>query len=117
MVHGNYYGTPRSFIDATIHSGHHVIMDIDVQGKLQLDKVYPDAVGILILPPTMEELENRLRKRGSEDNATLALRLKNARIEVDTAKSVGKYEHKIVNDDFNRAANEIEAVVRGYTGL
>jgi guanylate kinase len=117
LVHGNYYGTPRSFIDATIQSGHHIIMDIDVQGKLQLDKIYPDAVGILILPPTMEELENRLRKRGSEDDATLVLRLKNARTEVDTAKSLGKYEHHIINDDFNRAAREIESVVRDYIGF
>lgn len=115
-VHGNYYGTPRSFIDATIRCGSHIIMDIDVQGKLQLDKVYPEAIGILILPPSMEELENRLRKRGSEDDATLSLRLKNALTEIDTAKSVGKYEHVIINDDFSRAASEIESVVRGYIG-
>lgn len=115
-VHGNYYGTPRSFIDATIQSGNHIIMDIDVQGKLQLDKVYPEAIGILILPPSMGELENRLRKRGSEDDATVNLRLKNAITEIDTAKSVGKYEHVIINDDFNRAADEIESVVRGYIG-
>jgi guanylate kinase len=113
-VHGNYYGTPRSFIDATIRSGSHIIMDIDVQGKLQLDKVYPEAIGILILPPSMEELEQRLRKRGSEDDATVNLRLKNALTEIDTAKSTGKYEHVIINDDFSRAAGEIEGVVRGY---
>ncbi len=115
-VHGNYYGTPRSFIDATIKSGNCIIMDIDVQGKLQFDKVYPEAVGILILPPSMEELENRLRKRGSEDDATVNLRLKNAITEIETAKSTGKYEHVIINDDFNRAAAEIESVVRGYIG-
>jgi guanylate kinase len=114
LVHGNYYGTPRSFIDSTINNGAHIIMDIDVQGKMQLDKVYPEAIGILILPPSMEELEKRLRKRGSEDDATLALRLKNALSEIDTAKSVGKYENVIVNDDFNRAAKEIESVVSHY---
>lgn len=113
-VHGNYYGTPRSFIDSTINSGAHIMMDIDVQGKMQLDKAYPEAVGILILPPSIEELEKRLRKRGSEDEATLALRLKNALTEIDTAKSAGKYEHVIINDDFNRAAREIETVLRSY---
>ena len=61
VVHENYYGTPRSFIDSTVEQGSHIIMDIDVFEK-QFDKLYPEAIGILIVPPSMEELERRLRE-------------------------------------------------------
>jgi guanylate kinase len=114
LVHGNYYGTPRYFIDSTINSRSHIIMDIDVQGKIQFDKVYPDAIGVLILPPSMEELEKRLRGRGSDDEATIQLRLKNAIDEIEFAKGKGKYEHLVINDNFERASQNIAALVLSY---
>ncbi|MBN2037329.1 MAG: guanylate kinase [Chitinispirillaceae bacterium] len=114
MVHGHYYGTPRSAIDKAVSSGNHVIMDIDVQGKKKFDEAYPEAIGILILPPNMEELERRLRARKSEDEDTIRLRLENARREMVFAKSDGKYEHTVINDDLERAKNDIAAIVRSY---
>ena len=62
-VHGCYYGTPRRFIDATVADGRHILMDIDVAGKKQFDRFYPEAIGILVLPPSREELEHRLLRR------------------------------------------------------
>ncbi|MBN1130845.1 MAG: guanylate kinase, partial [Chitinispirillaceae bacterium] len=70
-VHDHYYGTPKTFINETMTSGSHLILDIDVQGKRQFDLAYPDAIGILILPPSLEELERRLRMRKSDDEATV----------------------------------------------
>jgi guanylate kinase len=110
-VHGHYYGTPRDFIDATIASGKNIIMDIDVQGKKTFDVVYPEAIGILIAPPGMEELERRLRARKSDDDATIRLRLANAKKEMEFAQSEGKYEYTVVNDDLDRAKSEIVAIV------
>ena len=61
LVHGNYYGTPKSFVEDMLKQGKRVLFDLDVFGKVNFDKVYPDATGILILPPSEEELERRLR--------------------------------------------------------
>lgn len=112
VVHGNYYGTPKSFIDKTIAQGLHIIMDIDVFGKKTFDKSYPDAVGILILPPSMETLEKRLRGRGSEEERIVRIRLKNAVTEMEFAQTEGKYEFTIINDDLERAKKETEELVR-----
>ena len=112
LVHGNYYGTPKSFIEETIAGGLHVIMDIDVFGKKTFDKSYPDAIGILILPPSMELLEKRLRGRGSDDEETVRTRLKNAMTEINFARDQGKYEFTIINDDLEIAKSETEQVIR-----
>jgi guanylate kinase len=111
-VHGNCYGTPRAFIDSVVASGRHIVMDIDVFGKKKFDKAYPEAVGILIAPPTMEGLEARLRARGTDDEETIRLRLENARAEMAFARAEGKYEHEIVNDNLETAKAEVAALVR-----
>jgi guanylate kinase len=110
-VHDHYYGTPKDFIDGVIASGRHIIMDIDVKGKKMFDRVYPQAIGILVVPPSMEELERRLRARRSDDEATIKLRLTNAKEEMDFARQKGKYEYTIVNDDLDRAKQEIETLI------
>jgi guanylate kinase len=115
-VHGNYYGTPHTFIDTVTASGRHIIMDIDVFGKKKFDAVYPEAVGILIAPPSMEGLEARLRARGTDDEGTIRLRLENARAEMEFARSEGKYEHEIVNDDLETAKVAVTALVRSIIG-
>jgi guanylate kinase len=115
VVHGCCYGTPRGFIDASVKSGRHVVMDIDVAGKKKFDRIYPEAVGILVLPPSMEELEGRLRKRGSDSEEAIRLRLVNASREIEFAKSEGKYEHTIVNDDRSRAQQEAARIIRTET--
>lgn len=116
MVHGHWYGTPKSFIDDTVAAGRHIIMDIDVQGKKQFDLAYPDAVGILILPPSLDVLEQRLRGRRSDDDATIRLRVANASQEMAFARSRGKYEYTIINDDLERAKQEVVALVRSLIG-
>ena len=110
-VHGNFYGTPKSFVEETLAKGERVIFDIDVFGKVNFDKVYPDATGILILPPSSEELERRLRSRASDSEEVIKLRLKNAEKEIDFAKNNGKYEHVIINDDLEKAAKELENIL------
>lgn len=116
VVHGHYYGTPRNFIDSTVVSGSHIIMDIDVAGKKKFDRFYPEAIGILILPPGMEALERRLRARKSDDEPTIRLRLANAAKEISFAQTQGKYEHTIINDDLEKAKRETVALVTSIIG-
>ena len=110
-VHGNYYGTPKSFVEDMLAQGKRVLFDLDVFGKVNFDKVYPDATGILILPPSEEELERRLRGRGTDSEEVIRLRLENAKKEMEFAKTKGKYEYTIINDDLERAANELRAIL------
>lgn len=112
QVHGNYYGTPRPFIESVVSSGDNIVMDIDVFGKKKFDAVYPEAVGILVTPPSMEELEKRLRDRKTDDEATILLRLQNAKTEMDFARLEGKYEHVIVNDNLEDAKIKISELIR-----
>ena len=111
LVHGNYYGTPKSFVEKTLAEGNRVLFDLDVFGKVNFDKVYPDAIGIFILPPSDEELERRLRGRGTDSEEVIQLRLANAKKEIEFAKTKGKYEYTIVNDDLQKAADELRAIL------
>ncbi|MCQ2091790.1 MAG: guanylate kinase [Fibrobacter sp.] len=111
-VHGNYYGTPKSFVEKTLAEGNRVLFDLDVFGKVNFDKVYPEATGILILPPSDEELERRLRGRGTDSEEVIQLRLNNAKKEVEFAKTQGKYEYTIINDDVEKAADELRAILK-----
>lgn len=110
-VHGNYYGTPKSFVEQTLAEGNRVLFDLDVFGKVNFDKVYPDATGILILPPSAEELERRLRGRGTDAEDVIQLRLNNAKKEIEFAQTQGKYEYTIINDDLQKAADELRAIL------
>lgn len=116
VVHGHYYGTPRQCIDSTVAAGRHIIMDIDVAGKKKFDCVYPEAIGILILPPDMDALERRLRARKSDDEPTIRLRLANAAKEITFAKTEGKYEYTIINDDLEKAKRETVRLVASLIG-
>jgi guanylate kinase len=111
-VHGHFYGTPKIFIDNTIASGRHIIMDIDVFGKIKFDKVYPQAIGVLLSPPSLDVLEKRLRKRNTEDDQTIRVRLVNAGKEMDFARSNGKYEYAVINDDLSNAKAQVVSIIR-----
>lgn len=111
-VHGNFYGTPKSFVESELAKGHRVLFDLDVFGKVNFDKVYPEATGILILPPSPGELERRLRSRATDSESVIELRLANAKREMDFAREHGKYEYVIVNDDLEKAANELREILR-----
>ena len=112
LVHGNYYGTPKFFVEDMLRQGKRVLFDIDVFGKVNFDKVYPEATGILILPPSEEELERRLRGRGTDSEEVIQLRLANAKKEIEFAKTKGKYEYTIINDDLQKAADELRAILK-----
>ena len=111
-VHGNYYGTPKSFVEKALAEGNRVLFDLDVFGKVNFDKVYPEATGIFIMPPSDEELERRLRGRGTDSEEVIQLRLANAKKEIEFAKTKGKYEYTIINDDLQKAADELRAILK-----
>ncbi len=110
-VHGNFYGTPKSFVEKMLSEGKRVLFDLDVFGKVNFDKVYPEAIGILILPPSLEILEQRLRNRHTDSDEVISLRLHNARKEIEFAKQNGKYEYKIVNDNLDDAVNQLRKIL------
>lgn len=112
-VYGNYYGTPKSFVEKTLADGNRVLFILDVFGKVNFDKVYPEATGILIMPPSIEELERRLRARGTDSEEVIQLRLANAKKEIDFATTKGKYEHIVINDDLQKAADELRNILKG----
>jgi len=112
FVHDYFYGTPKKFIDETIASGRHIIMDIDVFGKKKFDEIYPNAIGIMVLPPSLKDLEQRLRNRNTDTEETIKLRLINAQKEMDFAHNYGKYEYTVINDDLEKTKAAVADIVR-----
>lgn len=110
QVHGNYYGTSKEYVQKILDQGKSVIFDIDVQGAANLRQTYPEAVLIFIAPPSVEELERRLRERKTDDPREIEKRLSNARGEMVEAKH---YNYMIINDDLEVATNELEVVIKG----
>jgi len=107
-VHGHDYGTPRSSIAGAKGL---VVFDIDVQGGQNIQRQYPQAVRALVLPPSLAELERRLRARSTDDDDAVRRRLHAARVEIRLAISAG-YEYWVVNEDLERAYQDLEAIVR-----
>ena len=103
-VHGACYGTPESQVDSALAAHHPVILEIDVQGGIAIREKRPDALLVFIEPPSMEELERRLRGRGTETPLEIERRLGNAISEMEMAPL---YDVRIVNDDADRAADEL----------
>lgn len=110
-VHGHCYGTLKSEVDRLFAEGRSVVLEIDVQGGLNVRKVWPGAVLVFIQPPSASELERRLRGRGTEDEASIELRLKNSAAEMAAAAS---YDERIVNDDLDRAVDELADLIDSY---
>lgn len=110
-VHGNLYGTPKSFLRKMVEEGDDVLLDLDVYGKVNFDRVFPEAIGILLVPPSMAELESRLRGRGTESEESLQLRLSNARLEMEFAEKYGKYEYTLVNDRLEQAVDDFRSIL------
>lgn len=109
FVHNNYYGTPRDFVMEQIEKGEIVLLEIDVQGAMQIKKNYKEAVFIFLLPPTMDELKNRIIKRGTESEEDINRRFENAFKELDF---VGEYDYFVVNDKVEEAIIDIENIIR-----
>ncbi|MBI4650314.1 guanylate kinase [Candidatus Desantisbacteria bacterium] len=108
-VHGNFYGTPKAFIENSINNGLDVILDIDVVGALKVKKKYPESVLIFILPPNKNELESRLRKRNTEDEENIKKRLNNAEKEL---KYINNYNYVVKNIDLNEAVDKVKAIIK-----
>lgn len=108
LVHDNYYGTPKSFIDHHLNEGRHILLNIDVQGARKIQVCYPDSVLLFIAPPSLGVLEERLRRRNSDSEDALQRRLANARRELAQAK---EYTHTVINDDLECALAELTGIV------
>jgi guanylate kinase len=108
-VHTSYYGTPKSCVKEVMDSGKDILLDIDVQGALNLHRTYPEAPMIFIAPPSFAELERRIRHRNKDSEASIRVRLKNARHEMEYA---GRYDHYVVNDSIPAAVRELEAIIK-----
>jgi guanylate kinase len=105
---GNYYGTPKDFVFQTLESGSDVFLEIEVQGALQVMEQYPEAVSIFLIPPSLDELETRLRSRGTENEEVLQKRLAKAREEM---KFVNKFNYIVTNDDLDKAVESVMALI------
>ena len=105
---GNYYGTPRGYVEQRQLEGKSVILDIEVQGASQIVRNCPDAVTVFILPPSGEELERRLRHRNTDSDEKIRERLLQAKRECAEA---GKYGYIVINDDPDAAAREVNAIL------
>lgn len=107
-VHDNYYGTSREEVFPRLEKGTDVLLDIDVQGAEQVVKRYPDAHSIFVLPPSYEDLEQRLRRRGLDDEQTIARRLA---VSLEEVGRYDRYHYVIINDDARRASEALAAII------
>jgi guanylate kinase len=107
-VHGEMYGTLRSQIERVLESGRNVLLDVDVQGGQAVRRVYPDALLIFVLPPSIEDLEARLRARGTDSEDRIKVRLENAQREIALMR---EYDYAVVNDDLETATRQVLAIV------
>lgn len=112
QVYDHHYGTPRAPVEAALAAGRTVVLEIDVQGAVQVKRKLPSARGVFILPPSEDELLRRLRARGREDEARIQRRFQAARAEIEAARTCGAYDFFVVNDRLEPA---IEEAVRAAT--
>ena len=108
----NYYGTPKDYVDEQLNKGYNVFLEIELQGAKNVLNMRPDAVSIFILPPTLDELERRLRDRGTETEDSIEKRLSQAKVEMDHAKM---YQYTVINDDLAKAIDDVLDIVSKET--
>ncbi len=105
----NYYGTPKGPVDKWLSEGKVVILKIEVQGAQKIRQIYPDAISIFLMPPSMEELESRIRNRGTEDEKGIRERLNIAHQEI---KRCVDYDYIVVNEDSNKACDDVLDIIK-----
>ena len=105
---GNYYGTPRPYVEEQIDTGKVVVLEIEVNGALQVKEKFPEAVLVFLMPPTFTELERRLVNRGTEDAVTIEDRLKKSMEEVPL---IDQYDYPVINDIVSEAVAKVDAIV------
>ena len=108
-IYENCYGTPKKYALEHMAAGEDVILEIEMQGALQVKASYPEAVLIFVLPPSLKELENRIRRRGSETEEQIALRMKTT---LDEIGLMEKYDYFVINDDLEQAIADARAIMK-----
>lgn len=106
---GNFYGTPRRYVEEQIYNGNVVVLEIEVYGALQVKEKFPEAVLIFLMPPSVTELASRLKGRNTEDDVTIEARLKKA---VEEVPFIDKYNYLVINDKVEYAVDKINAIVQ-----
>ncbi len=104
----NYYGTPRAFVEKELAAGHNVILEIEVQGAMNIKEQYPDAVLIFLTAPNAEELKQRLIGRGTEEASVVEKRMKRA---IEESEDMNQYEYIIINDDLDQCVKDVNSVI------
>jgi guanylate kinase len=112
-VHDNFYGTSARFIEAHLDAGRDLLLDIDVQGAVQILRRYPDAVTIFIMAPSMAVLRQRITDRGLDSVSVIDKRMKNAEAEIAHR---GMYRHTVINDDLDAAVGRLVSILKGEAG-
>lgn len=107
-VYGNYYGTPRKYVEDLLNTGHDVLLEIDIQGALQIKERFPEGVFVFIVPPSLDELSARIYKRGTDSEDVIKRRMASAAGELTYAQ---KYDYIIVNDIAQKAANKVLTIM------
>ena len=105
---GNYYGTPRDYVEDQMEQGRDVILEIELQGALKIKEKYPEALLLFVMPPDTETLINRLRSRGTESEEVIRQRLQRA---VEESKQVDQYEYIVINDDLDQSVEEVHRLI------
>lgn len=106
---GNYYGTFKSYIDDNINAGKHVLLEVDVKGALSLKKIYPEAHLIFILPPDIEELRQRLKRRNTEDEESFQIRIKRAEMELSLKE---QFDYFVINKELDKAIEDTKILIK-----
>lgn len=107
-VYGNFYGTPREIVQASLDRGQDIVLEIDPQGALQVKSRFPQGVFIFLMPPSLEELASRIKKRGSETSEVMARRLMAAKLEIGSAF---QYDYLVINDELSTAVYQIKQIL------
>ena len=105
---GNYYGTPKAYVEEQLKKGKNVILDIEVQGAMQIKEKFPDALMVFVIPPSIEVLLQRLRARGTESEEVIARRITQAKTE---CTYMDRYEYIVINDDLDTAVREMYSMI------
>lgn len=105
---GNYYGTPRSFVEETVNRGQDILLEIEVQGAMQVKRRYPDGIFIFLLPPSLEELRSRIVLRGTESEEMIRSRMETAAEEL---RQVEQYDYAVINDHIESACSRIQSII------
>ena len=106
---GNYYGTPKKAVDNWLNTGYDVVLEVEVNGGLQIKKLMPHCISIFILPPSLAVLEKRLRRRGTETDEVIVKRLQKARDEIPHARH---HDYIVINDELETAIKDVNAIIR-----